>query len=200
MTMQAQTFAMISEAQMKYNAAIAAVRKDARLSDEGKREQIVQHYTDTKAEVERLKAEDAAQLDQRRSDLRRTLFGPSSYPTAAETMAVRDAQDRVAKATTPDALAKLMANAAAADDKSMLRACLASAFERAGDAVGGDKWERVLVAYAEQYPHEADRLSELAALSVPNSTTREFEVHIATSVPPPRELTSTPKPGAYAEH
>lgn len=175
----------MSERVSAYNQQVREIREDPRLSEQGRREALQQAYETAHGTVTKMQADDAQKTETTATELRRALFGLDSNTA---TLAYRDAQDRVSKVRTPEALGDLMDQADASGDDTLLRAGFAVAYERSTNPLGSDGWDNIVAEYVRTRPKAAANLTALRAATNRHGRTAEMVRRMETSVSKPREL------------
>ena len=180
----------------QFTARLTTTRGNKRLSEAGKRADIAADYEKTKAQISAIKHEAAAQGESRQTQLQRRLFGLKPGQSGSDTVAHRDAVDRVAQAKTADALADLMESASLANDQSLIRA-VAGRAHRLSSGIGGEKYRGLVQAYvAEEGGQAVADLDEYTQLTSSASKSQAMVESMATSLSKPSELSDSRVPNA----
>lgn len=162
-----------------FNATVERIRANPTLSPEGKRRQIASAYLDTTAAIQKLQADEKANIEAKRVELNRNVFGTQDTDPSS-IIAFRDAQDRADRLTTADEAQRLL-------DRSMLNGddTLASAIlERAL----GEAWRNVVDEYTAKNPDRASQLADLSSINNYGSRANVFNTYVAYATPLPAEL------------
>jgi hypothetical protein len=171
-------------------AKTAEIRSRRDLSDEGRARQLAKAYAKARDEMTKLKRQDAANRDKRRSDLQQRLFGnPRSWDSAA-TISYRDAQDRAGKLKDPHEAASLLERAVMTGDDALGRAIAMRAIGRMTRKNLGDGWAQVADRWVkEQDPTTAEHVHELANIEHDSTDVKaRFALGMSYTLPAPNEI------------
>jgi hypothetical protein len=172
-----------------YNGRVKAIRADDGLSDMGKRSALEAEFEKAKATTAKLRGDAEKSAERRQQALRRELFGLSYGSSDTAVVSLRDAQDRVTQAKSPEELGELMERAAVTGDESLLRAGFARAWQQGRNPLGSAaKWNGLVDEYAQQRPSVKGQLQELEQLISSAGQTAEFAERMETTPVPPSEL------------
>jgi hypothetical protein len=134
---------------------VEAVSNDSRFSPEGKAREIAASYLTTKRDVDALKADEAFQMEARKADLDKLLWGTNGG-APDQVIANRDADDRADKLDSPDAAESLYDRATQMGDTALARSVV-----RASHANG---WQNVTAKHSQADPTFAARLQEHSSI------------------------------------
>lgn len=152
-----------------FERAKAQIAADDRFTSTAKRQAIAQEYVKTRDELARLRADEEQQINSRRGQLEKSLFGlPAGHDDPVRAVAARDARDRAAAIDEPGAALERLASAKRDGDQILAKAIAGSAHDRAiaGLPIGaGGDWQQVVNAYSADHPTATGEFQELAAIT-----------------------------------
>ncbi|WP_304113652.1 hypothetical protein [Mycolicibacterium bacteremicum] len=146
-----------------------SVTTDRALTEIGKREKLDTERARIKTQLSDLRARERELIDSKRESLERQLFGLSTTASSDpnQLIAYRDAQDRAAKlGKDSTAAAALLASATRSGDRTLAAAIAAHAlaFVEPHGVMGSNGWNNIINDYAEHYPSDGDKLTDLLKL------------------------------------
>ncbi len=147
----------------------ATVTADRALTDIGKREKLDGERARIKTQLSDLKERERELVNSKRESIERQLFGLSAAASTdpQQLIAFRDATERATKLGKDSAAAAaLLASATRSGDQTLAAAIAAHALpltEPLG-VVGPKGWRDIVNDYAEHYPSDGDKLTDLLAL------------------------------------
>lgn len=157
-----------------------AIRRETRLSDEGKQAQLAANYLAHQKQLDTLRANATGAVESRKTQLRKQLFGVAQDP--ATLASFRDAQARAAELPNAQAAHDALDRAAITGDHLQAKATALTAADRG--------WSDALDHYAADTPGAGDALAELAQLNSGDPRITRVTNDMAFSLPLPPELRS----------
>lgn len=163
--------------QQRLNESVAAIRANKSLTPEGKRRELALATLAARRNADRGRQEHAAEREKQLATARRIAFGSLAQMEGADALSVRDAADRAAKITNPDAAKSALSNAILTDDRVFAKAVAAHAHSRG--------WSTVAAQYGDEYGVRSfiDDLDD-----IPSGPKTELADQIVWRVAPPTEL------------
>lgn len=147
-----------------------SVNSDRALTDIGKREKLDTERARIKTKLSELRARERELINNKREWLERQLFGLSRSASfdPQELIGFRDATERAAKLGKDSAAAAaLLDSATRSGDRTLAAAIAAHALSQVkppGLAIS-DGWRTIINGYAEKFPSDGDKLTDLLALT-----------------------------------
>ncbi|MEM6109507.1 hypothetical protein AAHS21_25230 [Mycobacterium sp. 050272] len=171
----------INDLKVAYRRACDNVRGDVSLSELGRQQVIARIWSNTRAEIARLRQLDFDSLVQRYNSLERTVFGTAGASTGADAVSFRDAVDRAGQLDSVEAAAKMLGTAELSGDAVLAKAVVMRAWE--------SRWDVIVDKYASTHATVADKLAELVSLrKALDGIASRLGGAIGASLPRPTEL------------
>jgi hypothetical protein len=116
----------LHENHQSYRKKVDEIRRDWQLSDQAKDQQIRSLYEEARSTYSRLTGQYGSSVEAKLKRTRTEVFSPPqvSKDAALNTMAYRDALDRVGSSTDPKQIKQMMERAELTGDAALARACL----------------------------------------------------------------------------
>lgn len=182
----------ISRARADFSQFVEQVRADDHLSETGKAQKIGQAWSQQRAWMQGVVEGARTRTEQRATELRAKVF--RGGPKPEETIAYRDALDRLENANAGETT-RLLSRALDVGDDTLAKAALRRGFDRMSEhGPDAKQWRPVVDAYLDQAPETtAATVRELAG-TLSALTDREANVRrsMLTSVPKPAEIQHLP--------
>jgi uncharacterized protein (DUF2267 family) len=145
----------------RYNAEVEQIRGQRNLSDAGRRARLAQAVVKARADLDRLRAEEADRVAGRRDQIIHEFFG-HNRPNDSRIISIRDAADRAGRVKTPDDAADLMNRAEQSGDDVLLRALARECAGRRSPLE--PEWHNLFQTWVRQQPGGPEALDELAII------------------------------------
>jgi hypothetical protein len=145
----------------RYNAEVEQIRGQRNLSDDGRRARLAEAVVKARADLDRLRAEEADRVTSRRDQIVRDFFG-HVRPSDNRIISIRDAETRAVQVKTPDEAAALMNRAEQNGDDVLLRALARECAQRRNPLETA--WHNLFQTWAAQQPGGPEALDELTLI------------------------------------
>jgi len=176
-------------AQQRYLSVAKRIRENSDLTEHARSRLLAQEWTTTHAQLDDLRVKERARLAKREQELERKLFGTGRPDGASEAISNRDAQDRAANVTRPDAASALLRRAEQNGDQVLARAVAHHAVQQSRQALTPQAirdWDAVVGAFVDARPQTAETVEELAMIERLGMR----QVFSPFSLPPPHGVTT----------